>query len=363
MHNWFSRRRALFVMAAGLPLVLFSVTGCTQQSESQAEQSIQTASLAKAGAPQRDSPLVIKQCGQLHTYKTVPQRVVSSSINITQMLLFLGVGDRLVRYAGAQRRNTGARLKALFRQRPDQLIDDVSMELVLGARADLVVSGWSYGFNKGALTPRFLESFGIDSYVITESCIRVYQRDRVSLRDTLEDLRSLARILGVAPKVMPRIDRLARALENLKQKTAKVDYRPRVFVYDSGRQLPLTAGRFATPHAMIRAAGGRNIFADIESSWETASWEAVVARNPEWIIIIDYGAHTAQEKIEFLLSKESLSRVSAIRHHRFLVIPYAHATPSPYNIYQAQRLAEALHPQLDIEPLKPMTLVPPMDQA
>ncbi len=74
----------------------------------------------------------------------------------------------------------------------------------------------------------------------------------------------------------------------------------RVFVYDSGTEKPFTSGRFGIPTAMIEAAGGINIMEDVEKSWTEVSWEPVIDRNPEVIVIVDYGDVTAEQKIAFV---------------------------------------------------------------
>mgnify|MGYP000958314653 CR=1 FL=1 len=123
-----------------------------------------------------------------------------------------------------------------------------------------------------------------------------------------------------------------------------VRQRPAVFVYDSGQDIPVTVGRYGMPQAMIEEAGGRNIFDDIPSNWPAGNWEDVVQRNPQWIVVIDYGQPDAQGKIDFLLARPELAGVDAIREKRFFVMTYAEATPGPRNIARARALAQALHP-------------------
>ena len=62
----------------------------------------------------------------------------------------------------------------------------------------------------------------------------------------------------------------------------------RVFLYDSGEDKPFTAGRYAIPNAMIETAGATNIMNDMPTSWGTTSWETVAARNPQFLILLDY---------------------------------------------------------------------------
>ncbi|MOA42623.1 hypothetical protein D3C78_1646880 [compost metagenome] len=71
----------------------------------------------------------------------------------------------------------------------------------------------------------------------------------------------------------------------------------------------------------------------------------MIARDPQWIVIIDYGLPSAEGKMDFLLAKPELSQVSAIRNRRFFVLRYADATPGPRSVQAAQWLAAALHPE------------------
>ena len=114
---------------------------------------------------------------------------------------------------------------------------------------------------------------------------------------------------------------------------------PRVFVYDSGDDVPFTAGRYAMPTALIEAAGGRNIMDDLEKSWATVGWESVVARDPDFVVIVNYGDVTAEQKREFLKSNPALAGINAVRNDRFAVLEYVEATPGPRNISAVAKLA------------------------
>ena len=125
---------------------------------------------------------------------------------------------------------------------------------------------------------------------------------------------------------------------------ADVDKPLRVFVYDSGEETPFTAAKFAMPNAMIEVAGGTNIFNDVESSWTTVNWEDIVDRNPEHIIIVDYGEPNAEGKIAFLKSQPELTDVEAIKNDRFVVLTYDEATPGPRNVGSTRLLAKVFYP-------------------
>lgn len=359
-------RPARLTAMALAAVLLAGLAGCSRSgSESPATetrgapptaQSVAPAVVASSSSPSgtTGSPVTVQVCGAPVTYTQVPQRAVTHDVSITEMFLFLGLGDKLVGYSGipSASKEIDARYKDALARVPMLSQNYTNLEAVLGVQADFFFGGWSYGFREGQLTPALLAQHGVASYVLTESCIRVVSRDRVSMEDTFTDLRNIGKIFHVEAHAESLVQGLERDLRDLEQRTRNVGHRPRVFVYDSLEDTPVTSGRFGMPHAMIEAAGGTNIFDDIPSNWPRGNWEDVVARDPEWIVIVDYGHPKAQGKIDFLLRKPELSEVDAIRHKRFFVLTYAEATPGPRNVAKARELAQALHPAL-MPPAKP----------
>lgn len=339
------------VLVAGVVLfVACGMSACRQDATSPkaSATSAQTENGASAGSKGKDvvSPVTVEVCGKPVTYERVPQRAVTHDVNITELFMFLELDEKFAGYGGLTRgREVEPSLRDRLSRVPEISGKLMNLEKILGASADFVFSGWNYGFKEGEVNPDVLKKHGVDSYVLTESCIRVGERQRVSLDDTLTDLRNLAKIFRIEERVERKLKPLEADLRELERQTGSVTERPAVFVYDSGERIPMTAGRFGMPHAMIEVAGGRNIFDDIPLNWPKANWEDVVERNPSWIIIIDYDAPDAQAKIDFLLNKPELSGVDAIRNRRFFVLTYAQATPGPRNVQKARELARLLHPE------------------
>ncbi len=290
-------------------------------------------------------PVTVQVCGKPVTFDTPPARAVTHDVNITELILSLGLGDRMVGYSGIYA------AKAIAPEYREQLaklplLSDkgLNLEAIVGSGADFIFAGWGYGFHPGEVTPEMLSQFGIQSYILSESCIRIGARKAVSLEDTFTDLLNLGRIFRVEARAKALVEAQRAELAAIDAALRGSDSRPRVFVYDSGESIPMTTGRFAVTHAMIEAAGGDNIFSDLPDSWTWANWEDVVDRDPEVIVIIDYGEPDAAGKIDFLLAKPELANVAAIRERRFVVLEYAEATPGPRNVARVRTLAQALHP-------------------
>lgn len=297
-------------------------------------------------APALAFPVTVQSCDREITFDRPPERVASNDVNLTEMMLVLGLTDRMVGYTGIsgwnkldeEMREGVAELPELSERYP-------SREVLIGADLDFWFAGWNYGMRVGGeVTPESLEPFGIAVYELTESCIHIMERERVAIDDTFNDIRNLATIFGVPERAETLIagweEELAEIAGNLPEGEPL-----RVFVYDSGEDAPFTAGRFAMPTAMIEAAGGRNIMDNVDSSWTRVAWEPVVERNPEVIIIVNYGDVTAEQKIAFMRSNPAFAGTDAVVNNRFVVLEYVEATPGPRNIRAIRALAEAFHGQ------------------
>ena len=288
-------------------------------------------------------PLTIQSCNREVTFNQAPKHAVSHDINMTQMMLALGLKSRMVGYSGISGwKSVTPDMEKILDGLPELAAKYPSVETLLNANVDFFFTGWDYGMRVGGdLTPQTLQPLGINVYELTESCAFVMKRPPATLEDTYNDLRNLGRIFDVQDRANELIASMqAQVTQVRKQLPAD---QPRVFLYDSGEDRAMTSGRLGMPQALIDAAGGRNILDDVQTSWTRVSWENVVERNPEVIVIVDYGEVSAEQKQQFLLNNPALQSVDAIKHRRFIVIPYVQATPGIDNVLAVQTLAKGFH--------------------
>ncbi|MHC5204885.1 ABC transporter substrate-binding protein [Pseudomonas chlororaphis] len=288
-------------------------------------------------------PLTIHSCNREVTFKEAPKHALSHDINMTQMMLALGLKSRMVGYSGISGwKAVTPEMRTILDGLPELAAKYPSVETLLDANVDFFFAGWDYGMRVGGdLTPQTLTPLGINVLELTESCAFVMKRPPASLDDTYNDLRNLGRIFDVQ-------DRANQLIADMQQQVAAIQQdlpteKPRVFLYDSGEDRAMTSGRLGMPQALIDAAGGRNILDDVEASWTRVNWETVVERNPQVIVIVDYSEISAEQKQQFLLNNKALQSVDAIRNQRFIVIPYVQATPGIDNVEAVQTLAKGFH--------------------
>ena len=284
----------------------------------------------------------VESCNRIVTFEEPPKKAISNDVNLTEMMLVLGLAERMVGYTGISGWKTlDEEMRAGVKELPELSQKYPSKEVLVGADADFFFAGWNYGMKVGGeVTPETLEPFGIKVYELTESCIHIMNKSKANMEDMYNDLLNLGRIFNVENKANELINKYRMEIQELTQ-NINTDDPLRVFVYDSGEDTPFTAGFYAMPTALIEASGGINIMNDFKKSWGTVTWEEVIDRNPEVIVIVNYGNVTADQKKDFMMSNPAFAGIDAIKNDRFVTLEYVEATPGPRNIKAIKKLSEA----------------------
>lgn len=292
-------------------------------------------------------PVTVKSCGRDVTFEAAPARAISNDVNLTEMMLALKLQDRMVGYTGISGWKTlDEGLREGVKELPELSPKYPTKEVLLNADADFYFAGWNYGMKVGGeVTPETLEPLGIKVYELTESCIHIMAKNKPTMDDMFVDLLNLGKIFGVEQRAEELVAGYRKQLDEITTRIGGIEKPVRVFVYDSGTEKPFTSGRFGIPTAMIEAAGGVNVMDDVEKSWTEVSWEPVIERNPEVIVIVNYGDVTAEQKIAFMKETPAFKNLDAVKQDRFVVLEYVEATPGPRNVQAIDRLADAFHPR------------------
>ncbi|MFD9189112.1 ABC transporter substrate-binding protein [Streptomyces phaeochromogenes] len=297
----------------------------------------------------KSSSVSLTNCGRKATYDKVPKRVVTNDVGITELMFALGLEDRMAGFAMPDDKGdlNGVPWKDGYDKVKWLSKDQLTKENVLDARADLVFAGWNYGFrDDSGFTPEALKKLGIPSYILTESCRNGRTKTSRGLMPPLDalytDLTNLGKLFGVEKRAATLIADFKKQIADVRATAPKGAERPKVFLYDSGQDQPFTSGRYAAPEQIISEAGGVNVMHDVADSWTTTGWESVVERDPDVIVICDYGDVSAEQKKKFLLSYAPLRNVSAVKHRRIFVLDYVDLVESPRNPAAIARLGAYL---------------------
>ncbi|MFF4979460.1 ABC transporter substrate-binding protein [Streptomyces sp. NPDC001046] len=328
------RRRARRAAAVACALsALLSTAGCgSSRSSGQGAE--------PAGSP-AGFPVTVDNCGVRTTYERPPARAVTIHQHPAELLLSLGLKDRMVGTAFPDSAVL-PHLRKDYASIPELAEKEPSFETVLEAEPDLVYGGYGSAFaeSEGRSRKAFTDS-GIDTHLNREYC----GKTRVTMQDTYAEVRTVGRIFGVSDRadklvsdLRARVGRSASAVEGAREVS--------VFVYDSGDKAAFTAGGKSLGTELIRLAGGKNVFADLDDVFGDVSWEQVVERKPEVIAVYDYaGAGSIEQKKKFLLSQPALRDVPAVRNKRFVVLPLTATLVGVRSAYAVGDLARGIHPE------------------
>lgn len=273
----------------------------------------------------------VTNCGAPLTVPHTPNRVVVNDTGTAEILFALGLTDRIVGYTTYDGKHVDYNTspwKADFDRAPS-LGTAFTRETIQAARPDFVFAGWNYGFKETTgVTPDWIRQIGAVPYQLTEACRQAGSTRRgimPPLDALFRDLTDLGTLFGIEDRATKLIADYRARIDAVRS-GAPSDGKARVFLFDSASPDPFTSGRTGTPQAIIDNAGGTNVFADLDDSWTTASWEAAAQRDPQVIAIVDYGVgpeNTPDAKIAQLKSQPLMANTTAVREGNFVVIPYA----------------------------------------
>lgn len=298
-----------------------------------------------AAGPAAAFPVTVESCGKPLTFEAPPQRAVVHDINMAEIMFALELQPQMVGVTGITGwYKTTPEFDAARGDLPELAPKYPTVENLISVEPDFFFAGWYYGMKPGGeVTPESLAKFEIPVYVLSESCIHLDKdQPAVSLETLYRDVRNIGAIFGVAERAEALIAEWEARVAAVAEATDEMGGQ-RVFLFDSGEDKPFTAGGFAMPTALIAAAGAKNIMADVETSWGRVGWETVGERNPEFILLLDYG-DGGKPLIDVLEAHPVMAETDAVRQERYLALKYSEITPGPANIEAIEKLARALYP-------------------
>ncbi|PBB67780.1 ABC transporter substrate-binding protein [Mesorhizobium sp. WSM4312] len=293
-------------------------------------------------------PVTVDSCGKPLTFDAPPKRAVIHDLNMAEMAFALKLQPSIVGLTGITGwYKVGPEFKAEQGSIPELAPKYPTLENLVAVEPDFFFAGWYYGMKPGGdVTPDTLAPHGIKTLVLTESCVHLDKNRPAASMDLLYgDVEKLGKIFGKDADAEKLVSRWKAQLAEI---IAKVGDRKgtRVFLYDSGEDKPFTSGKFAIPSAMIAAAGGDNIMADMDTSWGNTDWETVASRNPQFLILLDYQDGGGYKKLlDFLKAHPAMKETDAVKNERFVALRYAELTPGPANIEAIGKIARAMHPE------------------
>ena len=279
--------------------------------------------------------LDLVNCGVPVTFATPPERVVTIKSTSTEMLLALGLGDRIV---GTAFQDGPVPDEWAGEAEVPEISDFMpSEEAVLDLEPDLVYSGWESAFAADAAGERDeLAGLGVATYVQPAACRSAQVPGKLDFAEIFREIGEVASIFDVDPQ--PLIEQQQTELDAI----VPDDRGLTALWYSSGTDTPYVGAGIGAPELVLETIGLANVAGDIDQTWSSLGWESIVDADPDVIVLIDADWNTAQSKIDLLESNPATARLSAVQHDAYVILPFAASEAGVRTVSAAASLADQL---------------------
>jgi len=296
--------------------------------------------LAACSTPAPDSTsgttVEIENCGFDFTVPAPPERIVTIKSTSTEMLLALGLGDRIVGQAFPD-----GPVPDSLPQVDVPVISDFapSEEAVLDLEPDFVFGGWESNFTAETAGDRAeLAGLGIGTYVSPAACKGENQPPHLSFDNVFDDITEAGTVFGASDAAADLVTAQREQLAGI----TKDDSGSTALWWSSGTDTPYVGAGIGAPQMILDTIGLTNIAADVDDTWASYNWEAVIAANPDVIVLVDASWNTAESKKAYLSSNPATANLDAVKHERYLVVPFAASEAGVRSVEAASDLADQL---------------------
>ncbi len=278
-------------------------------------------------------PVVVKDDrGQEVEIVQKPVHIISLLPSHTETLFALGAGKQMVGCTSLCNYPLETKsLKKLTVANPGS----ISLEALVQMQPDLVLAGGDYHQKI--------------SDQLAKLKIPVLSFESQSVADIERAIRGIALATGHAQEGEQLVDKMNQEIQKIQDqiKPFQKQGRPRVF-YQVWDQPLMTAGPTSFIGALIKLAGGENVFEDVKIAYPQVSEETLILRNPEVILLPQLKAGEADpaESILKLSQRPGWDQMSAVKKKRvYLIEDDLISRPGPRVVQGLQQIAEALYPE------------------
>ncbi|MFZ3573349.1 ABC transporter substrate-binding protein [Streptomyces sp. BH097] len=297
--------------------------------------------------------VTLDNCGEKVRVEHAPRRAVALDQGSAEIMLSLGLEDRMVG-TGTW---TDPVLKNLAKAnaKVPRLADRYpSFEKVLGTEPDFAAASFTYTLGKGGVAPRAeFEKLGVPTYLSPSDCAGKdnggdgdgVRTKALGLDVVYGEIRDLARVFHVQKRGEKLIDTLK---SRVRTATSGVDaHGVDVLYWFANSDSPYMAGCCGAPGVVTKELGARNVFDDTRAEWPQVNWETVADRDPDVLVIGDLtrrsqSAESAAQKIKFLESNPVTQHMTAVKKKRYVRLSGQAMNPTIRTVDGVERVAAGL---------------------
>jgi iron complex transport system substrate-binding protein len=314
--------------------------------------------LATSASAATQYPLTIQNCGVDVTFAKAPERAVGLGQNSAEILLLLGLEDKMAGTAFwpskvlPELAEANAKVKLLTVEFP-------TFEAILSENPDFVAAALPslIGPDSKVAKREDFTKLEIPTYLSPSTCLeKKDDTDLYGARDKLWSMDSLYQEIDELSQIFDVADRGQALIADFKTREAalrasvsasdeKLSY---VFWFSS--QSPSAdaylGGKNGASGYIADVLGGVNAI-DTEAEWPALGWESIIASNPSVIVVASLDRNRweldkPEAKIAFLTSDPATSQMPAVKNNAIVVMDGQAMNPTIRTIYGAEQVAEQL---------------------
>lgn len=253
-----------------------------------------------------------------------PQRIVALAPNVTEILYFLGLGERVVGVTEFSNYPPDAASKPKV-----GIFGSLNLEKIISLNPDLVIA--TVDGNRPAMVD-----------LLGQAGIKIYVANPRSVLQVIQCVSAVGRVCGIGGKADALAGDLKARLDRVVGKT-RPRHRPLV-LFQINLQPIMTVNKDTLQHDLMHLAGGINMTAEEPVSYPRISIEEVIRKGPEVIIIssMERGGKFEEARRDWMRWKG----VPAVRDKRvYLINSDLTDRPAPRALLGLEDMARLLHPE------------------
>jgi iron complex transport system substrate-binding protein len=318
--------RALCAAPAAALLLAVALSGCAGTPTTSA-------------AASDEKSFTIDNCGTELTIDAPPQRILTIKSSTLELALALGAGDRIIGSAFSDG------------PLPEELAADAdgipvisekvpSHEATLELEPDLVFAGWESNFSIEGVGERAeLQKLGVTTYVAPAACKAPgYMPDPLTFDTVFDGFAEAGELLGETDAAAALISDQRTQLEAITPDDRGLS----AVWYSSGTDQPFVGAGIGAPQMIMDAAGLDNVFADVDDTWTSTSWELIAEADPDVIVLVDAAWNTAASKIGLLTANPITAQLDAVKNERYVIVDFPATEAGIRNVDAVESIATQL---------------------
>ncbi|OKH86846.1 ABC transporter substrate-binding protein [Thalassospira sp. TSL5-1] len=313
--------------------------------------------VSSAKAEATKYPLTIQNCGVEVTFQKAPERAVALGQNSAEILLMLGLEDKMKASAFwptkvlPELAEANKKVKLLTVEIP-------TLESILAEEPDFIAAQLPLllGPDSKVAKREDFAALGIPSYMAPGICnTRKDTNDLYGSRGQLWNMDLLYQEIDELSRIFDVADRGQKLIANFKAREAalRARFKPNPdlsflfwFSSPSAADDAYLGGKNGASGFIANVLGGHNAITT-ETEWPTVGWEGIIAANPTVIVVASldrnrWDLDKAENKIAFLKSDPAVRLMEAVQKNRILVMNGAAMNPTIRTIYGAEEIADKL---------------------